>query len=60
MLNVIDCFIIKLVVWFFIYKNVEVKIFIVGCGGLVFICDDFNYKLLKIGIFLIVFSDSYK
>ncbi|EAA6246590.1 SIS domain-containing protein [Salmonella enterica subsp. salamae] len=59
-LNVIDCTIIKSVAWLFINKNAEAKIFIAGCGGSASICDDFNHKLLKIGIFSTVFSDSHK
>ncbi|EAT5568479.1 SIS domain-containing protein, partial [Salmonella enterica] len=59
-LNVIDCSIIKSVAWLFIHKNAEAKIFIAGCGGSASICDDFNHKLLKIGIFSTVFSDSHK
>ncbi|EPY5215876.1 SIS domain-containing protein [Klebsiella pneumoniae] len=59
-LNVIDCAVIKSVAYLFINKPEEARIFIAGCGGSSAICDDFNHKLLKIGIFSSVFSDSHK
>lgn len=59
-LSVINSAVIKAVAWLFINKPEGAQIFISGCGGSGSICDDFNHKLLKIGIFSSVFSDSHK
>lgn len=59
-LQLIDSTVIKTVAELFIHKADDAKIIIAGCGGSGAICDDFNHKLLKIGIFSYVFSDSHK
>jgi len=59
-LKVIDSAVIKTVASLFINRQPDAKIIIAGCGGSGAICDDFNHKLLKIGIFSYVFSDSHK
>lgn len=59
-LSVINSAVIKAVAYLFINKPESARIFIAGCGGSGSICDDFNHKLLKIGIFSSVFSDSHK
>ncbi|MDE1185409.1 MAG: SIS domain-containing protein [Pantoea sp.] len=59
-LQAIDSAVIKTVASLFINRNEDAKIIIAGCGGSGSVCDDFNHKLLKIGIFSYVFSDSHK
>lgn len=59
-LQVIDSAVIKTVASLFINRQPDAKIIIAGCGGSGAICDDFNHKLLKIGILSYVFSDSHK
>ncbi|WP_033790786.1 SIS domain-containing protein [Pantoea septica] len=59
-LSVINSTVIKTVAYLIINKAENTRIFIAGCGGSESICSDFNHKLLKIGIFSTVFSDSHK
>lgn len=59
-LNVINSDVIKTVAYLLANKSEDTRIFIAGCGGSESICNDFNHKLLKIGIFSMVFSDSHK
>ncbi|HAU5565761.1 TPA: SIS domain-containing protein [Serratia fonticola] len=59
-LSVLNHSVIKNVAGLFINKPAGSRIVIAGCGGSGSICEDFNHKLLKIGVFSSVFSDSHK
>ncbi|ADU72818.1 transcriptional regulator, RpiR family (plasmid) [Pantoea sp. At-9b] len=59
-LKAIDIAVVKSVAALFIHRSENARIVIAGCGGSGSICEDFNHKLLKIGIFSSVFSDSHK
>lgn len=58
--SVIDSQMINQVSSLFIQRPPAGQILLAGCGGSGAICDDFNHKLLKIGIFSSVFYDSHK
>ncbi|MFP1868411.1 SIS domain-containing protein [Lonsdalea quercina] len=59
-LKAIDSHVIKTVASLFINRPEGAKIILAGCGGSGAVCEDFNHKLLKVGVFSHVISDSHK